>query len=219
MQGGQQGLPELPSAHSLGLASKPSSVWRSLHLTRPVRCALKLTNFIVVQGGQRGLPALPSVPDIGLSGMPAIALPENPGELWAPLPAPNENNIFATRPAEAVKPYSSFYRALPTVTDSAIKPEAGRKLAQIQPNDPSKPAQPFGYRLVLVRSVHQNSTQFCEHAQQCSSSQHGYQTLVSCEPCSSLLQSLWSRDEGYLVCCEWMLSHVHFGRCRILFSA
>ena len=140
-----------------------------------------LTNLISVQEGQRGLPALPSVPDIGLSGMPAIALPENPGELWAPLPAPNENNIFATRPAEAVKPYSSFYRALPTVTDSAIKPEAGRKLAQIQPNDPSKPAQPFGYRLVLGRFMHQYYIQFCEHAQQCLSSQSGYQTLVSCD--------------------------------------
>ena len=95
-------------------------------------------------GGERGLPALPKMPTLGLAGMPAIALPSNPSELWAPLPAPNQNNIFATRTAEAVKPYTAFYDALPHVSASAI---TGRKLTQLPPaNDPSKPAQPFGYR-------------------------------------------------------------------------
>ncbi len=85
------------------------------------------------------------MPDLGLRGMPAIALPSNPTELWAPLPAPNENNIFATRTAEAVRPYTAFYKALPHVPGSAVQP--GRRLSQMpQANDPSKPAQPFGYR-------------------------------------------------------------------------
>ncbi len=87
-------------------------------------------------GGERGLPALPKVPTLGLAGMPAIALPSNPSELWAPLPAPNQNNIFATRTAEAVKPYTAFYDALPHVSASAI---SGRKLAQLPPR-PTTPA-------------------------------------------------------------------------------
>ena len=101
--------------------------------------------MVLLQGGERGLPALPSVPDLGLRGMPAIALPSNPTELWAPLPAPTERNIFATRTAEAVRPYTAFYKALPHVPHSAVQP--GRKLTQLPPaNNPNKPAQPFGYR-------------------------------------------------------------------------
>lgn len=106
--------------------------------------------LLLVQAGERGLPALPSVPDLGLRGMPAIALPSNPSDLWAPLPAPNENNIFATRTAEAVKPYNTFYKALPHVPGSAVH---ARRLTQMpQANDPSKPAQPFGYRHALCHA-------------------------------------------------------------------
>ena len=178
-----------------------------------------LTSFTFVQRGQRGLPALPSVPDIGLSGMPAIALPENPGELWAPLPAPNENNIFATRPAEAVKPYSAFYKALPTVTDSAIEPGTGRKLAQIQPNDPSKPAQPFGYRLVPGRFMHQYFTQLCKHAQQCLSSQRVYQTLVSCDLAAASYNHCGPALRGILCVASGCSPICDLGDAQILLSA
>lgn len=133
LQGGQRGLLAGPHLADISrLCSALTNFWRQDMLA-------------LLQGGERGLPALPSVPDLGLRGMPAIALPSNPTELWAPLPAPNENNIFATHTAEAVRPYTTFYKALPHVPGSAVQP--GRRLAQMPPaNDPSKPAQPFGYR-------------------------------------------------------------------------
>ena len=187
-----------------GLAASPAVYGALCPLTRPAGCAVMLTGLNFVQGGQRGpASACPQCPTSACRACPQSRCPKTLATSGRHCPRPTRITSSLRAPRRPSNPTARSTRALPTVTDSAIEPGTGRKLAQLQPNDPQQTRAALRLQVgtcALHAPVFHTVLRACT-AMFVLTTQHntcGYQTLVSCDLAAASHNHFWSRAEGTL---------------------